>query len=271
MLSVEWSRGVSDAWSDVATFIPKFLAFLIVLVIGYFVAKVIARIVAELLQRVGFDNLVERGGVGRAMANSQFDASDILAKIVFWALMLIVLQLAFGLFGSNPVSDMIAGVVAYLPKVIAAILIIVIACAIAAAVRELIDASIGGLSYGPLVANVAAIAIVVFAAFAALDQLEIAPAIVHATFYALVAIIAGSAIIAIGGGGIVPLRRRWEHVLQRWDEERPRLQQEMQGARERIDLRRQERTEQLRQMTQSSADDASLEPDGEVGARSSRR
>ena len=270
MLSVDWSGGVSRAWSDVATFIPKFFAFLIVLVVGYFVAKLIARLVAELLQRVGFDNLVERGGIGRAMASSEFDASDIIAKLVFWALMLIVLQLAFGLFGTNPVSDMIAGVVAYLPKVIAAILIIVIACAIAAAVRELIDASIGGLSYGPLVANITAIAIVVFAVFAALDQLEIAPAIVHATFYALMAIIAGSAIIAIGGGGIVPMRQRWQHVLQRWDEERPRLQEEMQGARERIDLRRRERTQQLREMAQPQGDDTTLES-GDIGARTTRR
>jgi len=248
MAAVDWNDGLTRAWENIATFIPKLIAFAIVLVIGYFVAQAIAKLVETVLDRVGFDRVVERGGVGRAMASTQYDPSDILAKIVFWTLMLIVLQMAFGLFGTNPVSDMISGVVAYLPKVLAAILIVVIACAIAAAVRELIDASIGNLSYGPLVANGAAVAIVVFATFAALDQLRIAPHIVNALFYTLMAIIAGTAIIAIGGGGIAPMRQRWENVLGRWDEERPRIQQEMQGARERIDMRRQERTDQLREM-----------------------
>src|SRR3954470_20409528 len=105
--------------------------------------------------------------------------------------------MAFGVFGANPVSDMLAGVVTYLPKVIAAILIIVIAAAIAAAARELIQATFGGLSYGRALGNIAAIAIVTVGAFAALDQLRIAPAIVTGLFYALLAVIAGSAIVAI--------------------------------------------------------------------------
>lgn len=61
--------------------------------------------------------------------------------------------MAFGVFGSNPVSDLLAGVVSYLPKVIAAILIVVIVAAIAAAAREVISASVGGLSYGKALAN----------------------------------------------------------------------------------------------------------------------
>jgi hypothetical protein len=128
---------------------PEFIGFLIILVIGYFVAKAIAKIADAILERVGFDRAVERGGVGRALARSDYDASDIMSKVIFWALFLVVLQMAFGVFGENPVSDVIDGVIAYLPLVIAAILILVIAAAISAVVRELIDASIGGLSYGP--------------------------------------------------------------------------------------------------------------------------
>jgi hypothetical protein len=60
--------------------------------------------------------------------------------------------------------------------------------------------------------------------FAALNQLQIAPAIVNATFYAVLAIIAGSAIVAIGGGGVQPMRARWERTLQRYDQEKPCLQ-----------------------------------------------
>ncbi|MFP5488489.1 MAG: hypothetical protein ACLGHQ_09320, partial [Acidimicrobiia bacterium] len=75
--------------------------------------------------------------------------------------------------------------------------------------------------------------------FAALNHLLIAPQIVTGLFYALLAIIVGSAVIAIGGGGIQPMRERWMNVLTKYDEEKPKVQQAAQGAKERIDQRAQ--------------------------------
>lgn len=252
VLAVEWSQGIEDAWSDVASFVPKFIGFLIILLIGYLVAKLISKAVGAILERVGFDRAVERGGVKKALDRSEYDASDILAKVVFYALFLIVLQMAFGVFGTNPISDLLEGVIAYLPKVIAAILIIVIASAIAAAARELIDASLGGLSYGPALANAAGIGIVVVGVFAALNQLQIAPAIVTGLFYAVLAIVVGSAIIAIGGSGVGPMRSRWENVLARYDEEKPKMQQAAQGSKERIAQRAEQRVSEAKAATGSN-------------------
>lgn len=237
MVGVEWSNGVEDAWSRVAQFVPKLVAFLLVLLIGFVVAKILARAAETVLERVGFDRAVERGGVGRAMAHTKYDASDLVSRIVFYALMLIVLQMAFGVFGPNPVSDLIEGVIAYLPKVIVAILIVVVAAAIAAAVKEIVEAALGGLSYGKAVAIGASVVILGVGVFAALDQLQIAPRIVSGLFYALLAIVAGSAIIAIGGGGIAPMRRRWESALERYDAEKQRLRDEGQGAGARVQAR----------------------------------
>ena len=245
LIAVEWSQGIEDAWSDVASFVPKFIGFLIILLIGYFVAKLIAKAVGAILERVGFDRAVERGGIKKALDRSKYDASDILSKVIFYALFLIVLQMAFGVFGPNPISDLLEGVIAYLPKVIAAIIIVVLAAAIAAAARELIDATLGGLSYGRTLANVVGVAIVVVGVFAALNQLQIAPAIVNGLFYALLAIIVGSAVIAIGGGGIGPMRSRWENALAKYDQEKPRLQAAAQGSKQRIQQRAQERAQQL--------------------------
>ncbi len=112
--------------------------------------------------------------------------------------------MACGLFGPNPVSDLIRGVVAYLPKVAAAILIVVITAAVAAAVKEIIQSALGGLSYGEALAMTASVAILVVGVFAALSQLQIAPAIVNGLFYALLAIVVGSAVVAMGGGGVQP-------------------------------------------------------------------
>lgn len=235
--AIEFGQGIEDAWSNVASFVPKLLAFLVVLAIGYFVVKAIAKIVDGALGRVGFDRAVERGGVGRAIEQSKYEPSDIVSKLVFWTLFLFVLQLAFGIFGENPVSDLLTSVIAYLPKVFVAVVIVVIASAIAAAAKEIVEASLGGLSYGRSIAIGASTAILVVGGFAAIDQLGIAQNIVTGLFYAILAIIAGSAIIAIGGGGIVPMRARWERTLARLDEEAPKVREQTQGAKQRIEER----------------------------------
>lgn len=260
LAKIEWGQGIEDAWADTATFVPKLLGFLAILLIGWFVAKAIAKIADKALEQVGFDQAVERGGVQQALSKSKYDASDLVGKVVFYALFLMVLQLAFGVFGPNPISDLIEGVIAYLPKVFAAIVIVVIAAAIAAAARELIKASLGGLGYGNALANIAGISIVTVGAFAALNQLQIAPAIVNGLFYAVLAIIVGSSVIAIGGGGIQPMRARWESALARYDEEKPRLREEMQGSKERIAERAEEVSGKAKAELSSSDDTARQRP-----------
>ena len=242
----QFRDGLGDAWASIATFIPKLVGFLLILVIGYFIAKAIAKLVETVLERVGFDNAVERGGIGQALERSQYDASDILSKIVFYALFLFVLQLAFGLFGPNPISDLIKGVIAYLPNIFVAIIIVVIGAAIAAAVKEIIEASLGGLSYGRALAFAASTLILGVALFAALDQLNIAENIVNGLYYAILAIIVGSAVIAIGGGGIKTMSRYWERAANRADMESTNIKQEAQGSKERIQQRAEERADQMR-------------------------
>jgi hypothetical protein len=73
--------------------------FLIILVIGWIVARTIAKILSKVLSKVGFDRVVERGGIKRALDRSRYDASDILAKIVYYAIMLFVLSTAFACSG----------------------------------------------------------------------------------------------------------------------------------------------------------------------------
>jgi len=246
VMAVNFDQGIEDAWSKIATFVPKFVAFLIILVIGWFVAKAIAKIVDGALERVGFDRMVERGGVKRALEKSKYDASSILGKIAYYVVFLFVLELAFGVFGPNAVSDLLTRVVAFLPKIFVAIVIMVVAAAVAAAVKEIIEASIGGLSYGKTLASVTSIAIIVLGVFAALSELQIAQDIVNTAFLGLVITMAGIAIVAVGGGGIQPMRQRWERALLRVDEESSKIREESQGASDRIKARAEERTQQIK-------------------------
>src|SRR5262249_38928499 len=132
------TSAVGDALRSIALFVPKFLAFLVILVVGWLVARGLRAVVARVLDRVGFDRWVERGGIKAALARFTYDASDIVAKLVYYAVLLFTLQLAFGVWGPNPVSDLIKGIVAWLPKALVAIIIVVVAAAIASAVRDLV-------------------------------------------------------------------------------------------------------------------------------------
>ena len=227
--------GLQHGWTVFMGFVPKLLLALVILVVGYFVAKLISRGVDLVLERVGFNRLVERGGIKRALERTSFDASDIVSRILFYTIMLFVLELAFSAFGPNPVSVILTAIIAYLPNIFVALVIVVVTAAIAAGLKQLLLVALGALSYGRILANFASIAVLVLGAFAALDQLKIAPNIVHALFYAVLATVVGSAIIAIGGGGIVPMRAQWEKGMAKLERELPRAKAEAERATGRVE------------------------------------
>ena len=239
MLAIDVQQGLTEAWERIAVFVPKLLGFLVILIIGWFVAKLLARLADGLLERVGFDRWVERGSLKQALDRSKFDASDIMATIVFWTVFLLTLQLAFGVFGENPVSDLLAGLIAYLPKVFVAVIILVIAAALAKVVTELLGATVSAVSGVEWIARGAGVAILVVGVFAALNQLEIAPEIVNGLFYAMLAIIVGSAVVAVGGGGIQTMRRYWERAASKAEQKGSEVRQnaDPDAARQRLDQR----------------------------------
>jgi hypothetical protein len=225
-LAIDFQGGLSNAWSNVAAFVPKLAAALLVIVVGYLIARVVAGVLNKVLERVGFDRAVERGGIRQALAKSKYDPSDIIAKLAFWLIFLVTLQIAFGVFGPNPISDLLGGLIAYLPNVLVAIVIIVVAAAIAKAVSDLLSSVLSSVTGGPLMAKGAGIAILVFGAFAALDQLQIAPRIVTGLWYAILTIVVGSAVVSIGGGGIKPMQRYWERTTAKAEQRGPQLRQQ---------------------------------------------
>lgn len=233
-LGTQLSAGLVQAWAVIMTFVPKALLFLVILAVGFFVAKLLCRVVNSVLERIGFDRLVERGGIRRMLQRTQWEPSDILGTVVKYFTILFTLQLAFGIFGPNPVSDLLTRIVAYLPNVFVAMIILVIAGAIASGVKTLVQAAIGGLGYGRFFAQGAFVAVWMLGIFAALNHLSIAPAIVNGLFYAMLAVVAGSAIIAIGGGGIAPMRGVWHRMLNKASAEAPRVAAEAAEGQHRV-------------------------------------
>ncbi len=217
------SDRITDALGDmlrnVLLFLPKALAFLVILLVGWLVAKAVRKVVDKILERVGFDRLVERGGVKTALAHSKYDASDIVAKIAYYAIMLFTLQLAFSVFGPNAISALITGVIAWLPRALVAIIIVVVASAIAKGVKDLISASLGGLSYGRILANIASVFILGLGIIAALNQIGVATTVTTPVLIAILATLAGVIVVGVGGGLIKPMQARAEHWLSRAEQE----------------------------------------------------
>ena len=82
--SIDYQQGIQDAWTRIATFVPKFIGFLVILLVGWLIAKSLSKLVGRLLERVGFDRWVERGYLKSALDNAHTDASDVLGVVVFW-------------------------------------------------------------------------------------------------------------------------------------------------------------------------------------------
>ncbi|MEU1758191.1 hypothetical protein ACFYPF_08880 [Micromonospora sp. NPDC005223] len=226
---VDISAAWTDFWRSVLLFVPRAIAFIAILVVGWLIARAVLKIVDAALERVGFDRAVERGGIKRALERTKYDASDILAKLAYYAVLLFTLQFAFGVWGPNAISDLIRGVVSWLPRAFVAIVIVVIAAAIANAVRDLVSGALGGLSYGRVLADVTAIFILALGVIAALNQVGIATTVTTPVLVAFLATVAGILIVGVGGGLIKPMQDRWDGWLHRAAEESRAYRQQRQA------------------------------------------
>lgn len=216
---VDIEGALEDMWRNVLNFVPRAIAFIAILIIGWLVAKALAKATDKVLERVGFDRAVERGGVRRALERSRYDASDIVAKLVYYAILLFTLQLAFGIWGPNPVSDLIRSIVAWLPRAAVAIIIVVVAAAIASAVRDLVSGALAGLSYGRLLANLASWFIIALGIIAALNQIGVATTVTTPVLITVLATVGGILVVGLGGGLVRPMQARWERWLERAESE----------------------------------------------------
>jgi Mechanosensitive ion channel, conserved TM helix len=207
-------QGLGDAWTLITTFVPRLLGFLVVLLVGWLVAKALSKAVEVLLTKTGFPKLVDRAGLGGA--TSPVNAARLIVRLVFYFVLLIALQFAFQAFGpGNAVSDLINQIIAYLPRVVVAIVLVLIASAIGRAVRGLVTGALSGRQFGPLLGTVSYAFILALGVIAALNQLGIATTVTEPVLIFVLATVGGILVVGVGGGMIGPMQSRWEHWLTR--------------------------------------------------------
>ncbi|AUH40046.1 mechanosensitive ion channel family protein [Streptomyces sp. CMB-StM0423] len=231
-LAINFTEGFNDAWSKVAQFVPELALFLIILAIGWSCAKVAARVLDRILRKAGSEKLAERAGAARLLTDAQVDITALLCRIAYYGLLLVTLQLGFGVFGPNPVTVMIDRLVTWLPQLIVAVVLVVVAMAIANVVRSLITAALSSVFYGKTVGTAAWAVIATLGVIAALGQAGIATTVTQPVLYAALSAVAGILIVGVGGGLINPMRQRWERWLDVAEQEsaRARAERDPSGA-----------------------------------------
>src|SRR5215211_5692737 len=207
---------LQNALSTFLSYIPQLIGALIILIVGYIVAKVLQAVVGRVLQGIGFDRWMERGGIKQFFdrAETNQTPASILGALVFWFVFIIAITMAADALGIPQVSVVLAQLIAYIPQIIAAILILILAALLA----NFISGIVRGATGSNVLASVAQYAIIVYAVFAALTQLGVAVQLTANTFLIVLGAVALAAALAFGIGGRELARDILEKAYNRSDE-----------------------------------------------------
>jgi hypothetical protein len=195
---VDIVRSLQEALSQFFGYLPQLVGAIVILIVGYIVAKILQAVVGRILQGIGFDGWMEHAGIKRFFdrADTSQTPASILGRLVFWFVFIIAIVMATDALGIRQVSAVFSQLIAYIPNIIAAILILILASLLANFVAGLVRGATGMDVLG----TVAQVAIIVYAVFAALTQLGIAVQLTAPTFLIVLGAIALAAAIAFGFG-----------------------------------------------------------------------
>lgn len=192
--------------NEVFLFLPRLVGALIWLLIGYIVARILKAALTRGLRAIKFDRLAQRAGVEQAIEamGPKLDAAGLLAGIVYWYVFLYFVVLAVSSLGITTITTFVNGILLYLPNVFVAILIVMVGALAATLGADLVKgaASGAGLATATFLSTVVRYAILTFAVFAALTQLQIAPALIYILFAAIMGALAIAGGLAFGLGGV---------------------------------------------------------------------
>jgi small-conductance mechanosensitive channel len=209
-------QSLQEGLSAFFAYIPQFIGAIVILIVGYIVAKILQAVVTRVLGAIGFDGWMERGGIKHFFdrADTTETPTSVLGKLVFWFVVIIAIVMATDALGIRQVSAVLSQLIAYIPNVIAAVLILILAALLANFVAGLVRGATGV----DILASIARVAIIVYAVFAALTQLGIAVQLTAPTFLIVLGAVALAAAIAFGFGAQGVAREIVEKAYEYRDE-----------------------------------------------------
>lgn len=218
-------------------FLPNLLGFLVLLLVGYLVAKVVGGLVSKALGRAHLDQHLHRSDahtyVERVMPGASAERG--VGRLVFWLVFAFFLFAAIGALGIPAVTTFMNQVLAYLPNVIVAVLIFVVAALVSGAVAAGVTKVMGDTPTGKIVAGVVPAIVMTIAIFMILDQLQIAEQIVTITFAAIMFALALGLALAFGLGGRSVASRMLEDAYARGQQAKEQAKRDAQTGRARAE------------------------------------
>lgn len=192
---------LNEGLLTLGAFVPKFVAGLIVLLVGLIVASVLRQVVLEVFKALKIEQLLHKYGVPEAKAELSW--SNILGEIFRWFVIILFVLPTADIWGLTQVTTILSQVLLYIPKVLVATIIMLVGLVFANLAHDAILASIHGISRdsAKTVATVTRWSVVGFVVLAVLDQLGVAPELVRILVTGFVAMLAIAGGIAFGLGG----------------------------------------------------------------------
>ena len=240
MAAVDISKSLQRGIDDLIGFLPRLIGFLLIVLIGFLVAKLLQKAVTLLLEKVGTDRALLSGSSGQYVSRLAPDItpSKLIGQVVFWFIFLGALSIAVSSLGIAALNDFLAEVFSYLPNIVAAILIFVVAAALANFLARAVTRVMGESPSGRLLATDVPVLVMAIAVFMILNQLRIATNIVTITYAALMGALALGMALAFGLGGRGVASRLLEDAYRRGEEERRRMRAQRAGAQVTADTAR---------------------------------
>lgn len=197
----EITSGLRRLWETFFAWLPKLVGALIVLLIGYLVAKGVGELVTRLLKRTNLDEYIKRGKGGSYLERLFPSISGFIGSVAFWVIFLWAIAISINVLGIPVVIDFLLSIYNYIPNIIAAFLIFIVAGLLTAGVETLVRRTMADTPTAKLLMAVAPVIIIGIAIFMILDQLQIAGTIVTITYATLMGGIFLGLALAFGLGG----------------------------------------------------------------------
>lgn len=208
-----------DVWLGVVGFLPKLIVAFVIAIIGWIVGAVLRQAVVHLFRILRVDSVLKQAKVEQVVNKAGFDLDSgrFIGSLVEWFVIVVFLIAAFDVLGLNQVTAFLQQVVLlYLPQVIVAALILLVAAVIAEAMQKVVvgSAKAAGVRFAHLAGAITRWAIWVFAILAALFQLGIAAAFIQTLFTGVVVALALALGLSFGLGGQEAAARYVEKIRQ---------------------------------------------------------
>jgi len=199
---------LSALFTEVMSFIPELIAAILIVVIGWIIGGVLGGVVAKLFKTFKLDQALDKAGVDDLShrAGYAFKPAKFAGGLVKWFIILGFLTVALNILGLDAVTEFMGEILAYLPKVLAAALILFVGLIAAKAVQAIVEAAIRSsktIDSGAagMIGNVTYYAVIAFAIMAALNQMNIASELIQILFTAITGALALGFGLAFGLGG----------------------------------------------------------------------